>query len=306
MQLVDISVVIVNYNVKDLVLVCLSTLYKYLPSFVKIETILVDNHSADGSVEAIALSFPQVIVISNDFNAGFPAVNNQAFKIARGRYIFMLNPDTEFIDDALAKIFAYMEVNKHISMLGPKLLNSDRSLQKSFWRFPTIRYLFFETIYLKKFIGRKYYSDKNINEPFEAESFSGAAIFFKRELIDKIGFLDEKLFWIEEIDYCYRAMQAGLKIIYYPRAAIVHHIGQSAKRNYNVAICNQVVNKIKFYKKYHGIFKWFVVVMLSFIHVVSKLIVFSVLSPFSKLYYLKAKAYLYTMPRVFRPPVKMK
>lgn len=303
--MIDVSVVIVNYNVRDLVIICLNTLYKYLPASIIIETILVDNNSSDNSIEAISEQFPQVKIIANKFNAGFPAANNQAFHIAKGKYIFMLNPDTEFFDDALSKMVEYMENHREISMMGPRLLNSDKTLQQSFWRYPTLTYLFFDTIYLKQFIGSKYYRDKNVNEPFEAESFSGAAILFQRELLQKIGFLDEKLFWIEEIDYCYRAHLKGLKLLYYPPAVILHHIGQSAKKNYNIAICNQVVNKIKFFKKYHSTFEWILVVLLSFIHVVFKLVVFGLLALFKRIYYLKAKAYLYTLPRVFNPPTKM-
>ncbi len=301
----DISVVIVNYNVKDLILRCLETLFEFKPSNIELEVIVVDNNSKDGSVQAIKMTFPDITIISNNFNAGFPAANNQAFRISKGRYVFMLNPDTEFFDNALEKMFLFMENNQDVSMIGPKLLNSDLSLQHSFWRFPKLRYLFFDTLYLSKCVKSKYYADKNIDEPFEADSFSGAAILFKHELLDSIGLLDEKLFWIEEIDYCYRAVQAGFKLVYYPYSVIIHHVGQSAKKNYNISICNQVVNKIKFYKKYHSTFKWLMVILLSLGHVISKLIVFSILSPFKKMYFLKAKAYIYTFPRVFNPPTKM-
>lgn len=301
----DISVVIVNYNVKDLVLVALSTLYKYADPELKLEVIVVDNNSSDDSLDEISTNFPEVLIIANKFNAGFPAANNQAFYIAKGRYIFMLNPDTEFLDGSINKMFHYMEEHADVSLLGPKLLNTDRSLQQSFWRFPRISYLIAETLYLRPLVRSKFYRDKDYSKPFEAESFSGAAILFRRAVFDQIGYLDESLFWIEEIDYCYRAVAAGLKLIYYPDAVIVHHVGQSAKKNYNISICNQVVNKIKFYKKYHPGIQWLFVVLLSLVHVLAKLIVFGILSPFKRIYLLKAKAYWNTLPRVFYPPTKM-
>jgi GT2 family glycosyltransferase len=301
-----VSVVIVNYNVKDLVLRCLETLYGFHHQPFDMEVILVDNDSTDGSVEAIRNRYKDVIIIENKYNAGFPAANNQAFKIASGQYLFMLNPDTEFQDDSLDRLVTFMEQNPQTSMIGPRLLNSDGSYQASVWRYPTLSGIFFEMLYLKPFLGHKNYRDKDLTQPFEADSFSGAAILFRREVMNKIGGLDEKLFWIEEVDYCYRAQQAGFKLLYYPYATILHHIGQSAKKNYNITICNQIVNKIKFFKKYHPGFLWMMVVVLSFCNVLAKILMFSLLSPFKKVYRLKAKAYVYTLPRVFNPPQGMK
>ena len=153
---------------------------------------------------------------------------------------------------------------------------------------------------------KKNYTDKDLTQPFEAESFSGAAILFRKNVLDKIGMLDETMFWIEDVEFCYRAYQAKLKLLYYPEALILHHIGQSAKKNYNVSISNQVFNKIKFFKKHHSTIEWLLIVLLSFYHVVLKLIVFGLLSPFNPVYFRKAKAYLYTLPRVFNPPLGMK
>ena len=304
--MIEISIVIVNYNVKKLVLKCLSTLYKYLPSSIAIETIVVDNNSSDGSVEAIALNFPEVIIIANFFNAGFPAANNQAFEIAKGKYIFMLNPDTEFLDDAVAKLYFYMEQNSQTSIVAPELLNTDGSHQSNVWRFPKLWYIFCETHYLGLFLKEKNYADKDLSKPFEAESVSGAAMLFRKNIVDKIGMLDETMFWIEDVEFCYRAYHAGLKLLYFPDAKVLHHIGQSAKKNYNISISNQIFNKIKFFKKHHNTFEWMMVVLMSFYHVIIKIIAFGFLAPFKAEYFRKTKAYLYTLPRIFNPPKSMK
>ena len=301
-----ISIVIVNYNVKQLLLQCLRSIYSKANEALFIEIILIDNDSKDSSVEAVLQEFPQVVIIENKFNAGFPAANNQGFAIAKGKYIFMLNPDTEILDNSLAMLFNYMEGHDEISLIAPMLVNPDKSRQLSVWRFPSIWYLFCETHYLNFLLGKKNYLDKDLKKPFEAECFSGAAIFFRKNIFDKIGMLDETMFWIEDTEFCYRAHRAGLKLLYYPEAIVLHHIGQSAKQNYNVSISNQIFNKIKFFKKHHSTFKWLMVVMLSFYHVILKLIIFSVLSPFNITYYRKAKAYLYTLPYVFNPPIGMK
>lgn len=302
----EISIVIVNYNVRELVLACLKSLYGFLPEGLSVETIVVDNHSADGSVEAIRQQFPQVVLIDNDFNAGFPAANNQAFRIAKGKYIFMLNPDTEFIDDSLSKLYHFLENHPDVSLVAPQLRNTDGSYQDSVWRFPRVRDVFYEMFYLSRFLGHKKYEDQNRDQQFEAESVSGAAIFFRSTLLDEIGMLDETMFWIEDIEFCYRAHQQGFKLVYFPDAKIKHHIGQSAKKNYKISLSNQIFNKIKFFRAHHRGIRSLAVTLLSFLHVVMKLVVFGLLSPFNVIYRRKAIAYAYTLPKVFNPPKGIK
>ena len=298
----DISVVIVNYNVKDLLLQALGSLYNKTAPKLKIEVFVVDNQSSDDSVAIVRQQFPQVKLIANNYNAGFPAGNNQAFKEATGKYIFMLNPDTEFLEDSLNALFNFMESHKDIDVCAPRLLNSDRSHQISAWRYPSIGSIFGEMYYLNFLVNSKNYSDKDLTQSFEAESFSGAAIFFKTELIGEIGMLDETMFWIEDVDFCYRAKKAGKKLVYFPQTAIVHHSGQSAKKNYKISLSNQIFNKIKFYQKHHGSLATMAVKALSAFHVVTKFVVFSLLSPFNVIYFRKAQAYAYTFPRIFNPP----
>lgn len=299
---IDISVVIVSYKVKDLVSKCIESLFLYTDKAIKLEVILIDNASEDGTLELISEKFPQVKLIANKENKGFPAANNQGFEKASGKYILMLNPDTEFFNDAIRKIFNRIESDKDLWMIAPKLLNTDKSRQQSVWRFPKVRDVFYETHYMHSALGTKNYRDKDFNQAFEADSFSGAAILFRKELLKKIGKLDETMFWIEDVEFCYRASQAGLKRLYFPDAEIIHHIGQSAKKNYNISILNQVVNKIKFFRKHGTKWQHFSVVCLSFYHVKLKLLVFGLLSPFKKIYRLKAKAYWFTLFKVFNPP----
>lgn len=305
MRYIDISVVIVNYNVKDLLLTCLETLYKFVPAQISIETIVVDNNSSDDSCTAIKNHYPEVILIENKENVGFPKANNQGFDIAKGEYIFMLNPDTEFIEDSVSKLVDYLRANKDVDVIAPMLLNTDRSRQLSVWKYPNLWSIFCETHYLHFLLKKKNYLDKEIDKPFIAESFSGAAILFRRSVFDEIGQLDESMFWIEDVDFCYRATEKKLKCIYFPGTKIIHHIGQSAKKNYNISICNQVVNKIKFFKKHYSKFSWMIVVLLSFYHVLLKFVIFGLLSPLNKIYYRKSKAYVYTLKRVFNPPMGM-
>lgn len=301
----DISIVIVNYNVKHYVLKCLQSIYLQ-PCGLEIETIVVDNNSSDGSNEAIQEFYPNVHLIQNKNNAGFPAANNQAFKIAKGKYIFMLNPDAELFENTLLGLFKKMENDLSIGLIAPKLLHTDGSWQQSVWHYPTLWTIFCETFYLKSFLKHKNYNKQNKNEEFEADSFSGAAIFFRKSIIESIGMLDETLFWIEDVDFCYRAKKAGMKLLYYPKVQATHHISVSAKLNYNVSISNQIFNKIKYFRKYKNLVSSSIVLIISLIHVLYKLIAFTVLSPFSVVYSRKAKAYWYTLPKIFNPPKGMK
>lgn len=302
--MIDVSIVVVNYNVKDLLIKCIKSIYRYRVT--GFEVILVDNNSTDGSVEAVREKFKDVIIIENKHNAGFPAANNQGFKMAQGNYICMLNPDTEITDDAISGLFNYLNLNKDVAAVCPMLLNTDLSIQQSVWRFPNMGYIFCEMFYLHRIIGSKFYTDKDFNCSFEADSASGAAIMFRHELLHSVGMLNEYLFWIEDVDFCYRLKKAGYKLMYFPQAKIIHHSGQSAKKNYVVSISNMIFNKIKFYKVHHSEFKAFILSLVSFVYCIIKFIVFLVLSPFNVIYLRKARAYLYTIPRVFNPPSEIR
>lgn len=299
----DVSVIIVNYNVKDLVLQALKSIYTYTRPSIDLEVIVVDNASSDGSVEAINAAFPKTKIIQNFSNNGFPAANNQGFTKATGKYIFMLNPDTELLSDTIGTLYDYLEQNQDVSLIAPKLLNTDRSHQISAWRFPTIKSIFAEMYYLHFLLKEKNYRDKDYNEVFDADSFSGAALFFSKKLLDKIGWLDESMFWIEDIDFCYRIHQSKGIMRYIPYSPLVHHSGRSAKKSYVISISNQIFNKIKFYKKHHSQAQTNIIKTISFIHVLQKIILFSFLSPFSQTARLKRKAYVYTLPRIANPPI---
>ena len=294
----DVSIIIVNYNVKELLLKCLGSIYKTKANLL-IEVIVVDNSSVDGSVDSVRNQFSDVVVIANTHNAGFPHANNQALRLAKGEYVFLLNPDTELIEDSVSILKKFLETSDNAEIAAPKLLNSDRSLQRSIFRFPRIWFIIAEMFYLESLTGSKYYSEMDLNTIFEVDSASGAALFFRKSLIDRIGFLNEKLFWIEDIDFCFRTKKSGGKVFYVPLTSIIHHSGQSAKKNYNVSISNQIINKIKFYKVHRTAAGLFIVQCISFINVIIRIIIFGVLSPFKEVYSLKMKAYVYTLPGIF-------
>jgi GT2 family glycosyltransferase len=299
MKAPEISIVIVNYNVKDLLLTCLETVFKYVPSSLLLEVIVVDNNSYDDSLECIRQLFPQVIIIENKFNAGFSGANNQGMEIAKGEYVFLLNPDTEIDQDVFSPLVQFMQEHVECAIIGPQLLNSDRSVQISTWKNHHYLDLIFETFYLNRIYNRLNYNIEELNSIFETKALSGAALFFRRKLVDEMGMLDPLLFWMEDIDFCFRAQEFG-SVMYLNSTQVIHHSGQSQKKNYNVSISNQLLSKLKYYKKHFSTGAVFLANLSCLIFIVSRIVMFFIFSPFKVIYRLKLKAYIYTLNRYFK------
>ena len=280
---------------------CLSSIY-FFEKKEQFEIIVVDNNSTDGSSASIASLFPNVILIKNLENAGFPAANNQGFRVAKGKYIFMLNPDTELVMPVLDALMNYLDAHPEEAILAPALLNSDGSHQRSVMRYPKISHIFTEMFYADNLLTDKYYKSIDVKKCQPVDAAIGAALFFRKSLIEKIGMLDERLFWIEDIDFCYRANQLAGKTIYYPSVSIKHHSGKSISKNYKIALSNQVFNKIKFYHKHFPGLPTFIVKFISFFNVFFRLIASSIFAPFSDTASKKMNAYAYTLTRINNPP----
>lgn len=240
----DISIIIVSWNVSDLLKKCLESIFRY-KSDVELEVIVVDNASSDGTVEMVRQNFLQVKLIANQENRGFSAANNQGIKEAKGDYILLLNPDTEFIENSLEKVIQKMSSDNQIGVLGCKLLNPDKTIQPSVRRFPTVWSQLVILFKLHKifpgllnhYLAKDFVYDHPLTpslvkeggqESVEADQVMGAFFCVRKELFDKIGLLDKGYFiWFEEVDFCRRAKQAGYKVVYWPGTSVVHHGGQS-------------------------------------------------------------------------------
>jgi GT2 family glycosyltransferase len=292
-----VSIIIVNYNVKDLIIKCLQSIYQFNTNL--FEIIVVDNNSKDGSVEEIKKMFPEVILIENKFNAGFSGANNQGIKRATGDFIFLLNPDTEFKNDVLKSLIDFLINNKDCVIVAPQLLNSDLSIQYSAWKNHSPINLIVETFYLHRFFSTINYPIEKFNSTFQVKTLSGAALFFDRKWLGELIGLDDLLFWMEDIDFCYRAQQLG-KLYYTNQAILIHHSGQSQKKNYNISISNQLLSKLKYYKKNFNSVSVLCANISCFIFILSRCCILSVLSPFQSIYDLKRKAYFYTMKRYWK------
>lgn len=299
MDKIDLSIIIVNYNVKELLQDCIRSIYEFPVD--NMEIIVVDNNSTDGSVEELVAHFPTIKLIKNTSNTGFPVANNQAIQIAKGRYVFLLNPDTVLIDDVLQKLISYMDSHSDVMLLGPKLLNTDGSIQFSIQPFINITEIIAETFYLHLPLKwAKSYHRKAIKTPIDVEALSGAAILVRAEVFKKIGMLDEELFWTEDMEFCFRAYKNSMRVVYNPEFKLIHHGSSSGKKNLNVMISNQVLSKVRYFKKNHSILEFYLAWLFRFIHILSRICILSILAIIMPKMRLKVRAYFYTLQRFLK------
>lgn len=258
----DLSVIILNYNTKNLLHDCLQSVLASTGTY-QIETIVSDNGSKDGSVEMLKSKFPQVRLLENNANLGFSKGNNVAIKLAQGRHILLLNSDTVVQPDAFAKMIAKADSDSQIGALGPKILLTNGELDPSARRnFPNPTNAFLRLFGMKRF--SNYNITGPIDQEMEVEAIMGACMLVPRPVLEKVGVLDEEFFFYgEDLDWCYRIKEAGYKIVYYPAAQILH-LKSASSRNIPFKIVRVAYAAMKiFYRKHYApkypvLFNWLV------------------------------------------------
>lgn len=236
--MVDLSIIIVNYNVKEFLQNLLYSVQKATQNL-SIETIVVDNASRDGSVEVIRNNYPEVTLIASEKNLGFGAANNIAMKRASGKYLLLINPDTIVKEDTFSILLGKLEEEPDIGMIGCKVLNPDGTLQLSCRRsYPGPWTSFTKVAGLSGlFPNSRLFAKYNLtyrdpDKSYEVDAISGAFMLFRREVYERIGGFDPQFFMYgEDLDLCYRTQQAGYKVFYYPETEIIHYKGESTKRS---------------------------------------------------------------------------
>jgi len=263
---VDISIVIVSYNVKEYLGKCLETIFQHSGSL-NVEAIVVDNHSADGSVEMVRTRFPSVKLIPNDQNNGFSKANNQGIRESRGRYILLLNPDTLLWENTLSATYDYMEKHPEVGCAGIKPFTASGSVFPNGSSFPAAwkvmgKFLMVKQVlpnrwirkHFPRSIGRllSFYASRD--EEREVDMVGGFFMFVRREIIDTVGLMDESYFLeIEDSDWCMRMKRGGWKVMYIPYASFTHLIGKSIDR-YRFSkstFVNEMTNIMRFYGKFY-------------------------------------------------------
>jgi O-antigen biosynthesis protein len=234
----DLTVIIISFNVRDYLKQCLSTVVTASEN-IDCEIFVIDNNSPDDSCVMVEKDFPQVILIKNKINKGFSHANNQAIKLSKGRFILLLNPDTLVNDDTFVKGIRFMNDHPDTGAMGVKMINGEGLfLPESKRAIPTPLTAFFKIFGFSclfpqsGFFNRYYLINIDNHETSETEIISGAFMLISREALVKTGLLDEDYFMYgEDIDFSYRLLQNGFKNYYNPDIQITHFKGKSTGRN---------------------------------------------------------------------------
>jgi GT2 family glycosyltransferase len=240
-----LDIVIVNYNSSNLLLNCLNSFngsFKTIPANIFIQ----DNNSTD-DFDIIEQCFPNIQIQRNNANLGFSKANNKALSQGFAPYILLLNPDTQFINSRIKEVINYMEENPKIGIIGPKILNSDKTIQGSARSFPSFSTAFFgRNTILSRLFPNNLLTRKNIlnfqgkgDKVLNVDWVSGACMLIRREALNEIGPLDERFFmYFEDTDLCKRMWIKNWKVVYHPKFNLLHHVGGSSSQNVYISVFN--------------------------------------------------------------------
>jgi len=271
-----ISVIIVNYNVKEYLAQALISIQRALKKFSS-EIIVVDNASIDGSVPYIRKNFPAVRLIQNKQNVGFGRANNQALKIARGKFVVLINPDTVVQENTFEKLLEFFASTPDASAATCKIINPDGTFSVDCRHsIPTPGIAFWKVIGLSKLFPKsKIFGQYNLTyldteKTYPVPAISGSFMMIKREVLEKTGYFDERFFmYCEDIDLCHRINQKGFKIYYVPTTKIIHYKGESTKKDQLDYVITFTHSLYKFFKKYYAsrsafLFRWLITLGIFF------------------------------------------
>ncbi|MBI4212900.1 MAG: glycosyltransferase family 2 protein [Chloroflexi bacterium] len=234
---IPLSIVVLNYNTREPLRRCLNSIERS-EGVPWLEVLVVDNASSDGSADMVAAEFPGANLIRSPRNGGYAYGNNLALTQARGRYVLLLNPDTEFGPSVLAEMLDYMDVNEDVAAAGPKVILPDGRLDLACRRgFPTPAVAFYRLFGLSRLFpksprfGRYNFTYLDPDEEADVDSVVGAFMLVRREVVEQIGLLDERFFMYgEDLDWAYRMKGHGWRIRYNPRVQVLHQKGASSRQ----------------------------------------------------------------------------
>lgn len=263
--MIDLSIIIVSWNVQDLLIACLDSIIASPVAINEasdnkpvVEIIVVDSASSDDTVSLVRENYPQVRLSAQSDNVGFTRGNNIGFEMAQGRYLLMLNPDTEVLGDALVQFIKYMDSHENAGLIGPHTLNTDRTTQSSRRHFPTKALAFFESTWLQPFAPKSmmeyyYLSNESDTAILEVDWMQGSALMTRYEIYEAVGGLDTGfVMYSEEMDWCKRIKDAGWSAIYLGTAQIIHHGGKSSEQIGAQKHIWFQESKLRYFKKHHG------------------------------------------------------
>ena len=268
----DLTIITVPWNVKDFVRDNFKNIYKNTQN-ISFEVFAVDNDSKDGTADMIRSEFPQVNLIVNNYNAGFAKANNQAIKMAKGRYILLLNPDMRVLPGTLEKMVKWMDAHKQAGIAGCQLIKENGETVPHVRRYPkffdqlaiTLKFPHIFPNILNKYL----YKNFDYNQEAVVDSIRGSFFMIRKEVIEKLGGLDERYFiWFEEVDYCKQVKNAGWEVMYTPEAKCIDFVGKSfalVKKGKTQEYFRD--SMLKYFKKWHPLWQYFVLKLAWFVGV---------------------------------------
>ena len=256
---VDLSIIIVNWNVRDLLRQSLDSVWaRGGLAAGRLQVIVVDNDSADGSAEMVAREFPAAELIANRDNLGFGKANNQALPQCRGRQVMLLNPDTLVLDGALKALVDHMDAHPDVAVTGCRLLNGDGSLQR--WTggaYPRLlnvlnHYFFLDRLLPAAMRPMPLYLDHDAQQDVEVDWVSGAVMLLRADRLNGQLFNPDYFMYGEDMELCHRLKQAGGRVVYTPCASIVHYQGESMKQQQGDVLLSALKGPRQFYRQMRG------------------------------------------------------
>ncbi len=249
----DVSIIIVNWNTKDLLINCINSVYQTTKNLA-VEIWVVDNGSSDESVKTVRDLFPEINIIENQDNLGFAKACNQALEQIKGRYAVLLNTDTILSDGTIETVADFMDKNVKVGICGGQLPNDDGSKQNSIANIPNLSTELFSKSLLRRFFPKKYPGkEQDITNPVEVESVIGAFMAVRKEAVDETGLMDESyFFFFEETDWCVRMKRSGWSVFHHPDIKVYHLQGQTAKKVHIGARIEYWRSRYIFFKKHYG------------------------------------------------------
>ena len=269
---ITISVIIVNYNVKEYLAQLLLSLERALQT-ISHEIIIVDNHSIDGSVQFLKDKNFKVRIIENDENLGFGRANNQALKICKGKYVVLINPDTVVQEDTFSRMIDFFDNTPDASVATCKIIDPAGNFSVDCRHsIPTPSVALWKVLGLSKLFpksrifGQYNMTYLNSDQIYSIPAISGSFMMMKKEVLDQVGLFDEQFFmYCEDIDLCHRITQAGFKIYYFPETQIIHYKGESTKKDNLDYVKTFNKSLYQFFQKYYApksifLFRWLVMI----------------------------------------------
>lgn len=255
--MIKLSIIIVNWNTMSLLQCCLRSLKPEIDNG-ESEIIVVDNASSDGAIDMVRTEFPTVTLIANSKNLSFATGTNQGLSEASGKFVMLLNPDTELTEGTTERLMKFLDTHSDAAAAAPKLIYPDGLPQQSCRTFPTPSVLFIEALGLErlfpksKLFGRYRMGWFNYDETHEVDQPMASCLMIRRTALDQIGHMDEEFpLFFNDVDLCLRLKGAGWKVFFTPAAVVVHHHGASTRQLGKELIRESHRSLLLFYRKHY-------------------------------------------------------